>query len=150
MVLVNEEIAKESELKKTSDFDFKLTGSGSKFTLSISKHLYNGFMSNSIPISYLRLYFEGTGSVNIEKLFVYKFNNKKFEKMNNIDNSTISLPISTNITDAGFIDVPIGTMDETIDLSFTANGFNRMYAAVNGTITGINKEDLENYLKKHP
>lgn len=150
MVLVNEEIAKDTELKKTSDFNFRLSSSGSKFVLTISKHLYSGFMSNSIPVSYLRLYFEGNGTVNVEKLFVYKFNNIKFEKLNSIDNNTISLPINANISSAGFIDVPIGTMDETIELVFSANGFKRMYVAINGSITGISKEGLDNYLSNNP
>lgn len=152
MVLVNEEIRKNLSNPKTSDFNFKLVSSGSnKYVLTISKELYDGFMTNGVPVSYLRLFFEGSGSVSIDKLFVYKFNNTKFEKINNIETNIITLPISANLSNNSFIDVPIGTMDETIDVEITApSSIKRLFVAINGSITGISNKNLTEYLKTNP
>ena len=145
MILVNEEASKILPDLAKSNYKLSLLDQSGKKILKIKKILDAGIATDNIMTTTVRLFIEasGAGTVAAEKVEVYKFDNVKFTKLNSLFNET-PLPINGSFSGNGFIDIPIGTTDEEVDitLAFTGN-VTKLYAAINGYIHNLSDEVLE-------
>lgn len=149
MKFVNEEIKKLFNNGEETRFDMTLSGT-SNYVLNIKKNLDSGYATDNIFVDFVRIFFEGSGTVSINSIKIYKFGGIAFEKKTKRFNNDIDLAKNVSISNNGYIDVPIGIQDETFDILFTASGFKNMYVAVNGGMTCIDKSQLEEYRKLNP
>lgn len=148
MKFINEEVDKYLDVRSKTTYEYKSKNSGGNFNLIFSKKVFreSGY-TDGVFVKFVRLYIEGSGAFEVKEVLVHKYE-KVFKKMNLLENINPTLPISVNVENGAFIDVPVEVLDETFEIVVSGTDDMKVYATINGTIDNINKEILEKYNKE--